>query len=104
MNTIKVGNKIKILREEAALSAKNLANKVGIDPSQISKIEKGASNPSLDTLARICQALNISLSDFFAESDLELNHEQRQLLKHSKDLTEEQVQILNKFLSTFSKK
>jgi transcriptional regulator with XRE-family HTH domain len=55
------------LRESKNISARQLAEKVQLDPSQISKIETGKSNPSLDSLERICDALGISLSELFAD-------------------------------------
>ncbi|WP_198401550.1 helix-turn-helix domain-containing protein [Parageobacillus thermoglucosidasius] len=55
------------MRESKNISARQLAEKVQLDPSQISKIETGKSNPSLDSLERICDALGISLSELFAD-------------------------------------
>lgn len=101
MNIINVGNRIRSLRKTASLSAKSLAEKVDLDPSQISKIEKGTSTPSLEALARICTALDISLSDFFKETDIQLTKEQTKLLNHVSSMSQDQIKILNKFLDTF---
>lgn len=101
MNMINIGNRIKFLREEASISARDLAKKVNLDPSQISKIENGTSKPSLEALTRICSALDISLYDFFNESDNEISTEQKKLLEHTKSMTPEQIKVLNKFLHTF---
>ncbi|HEX6594169.1 MAG TPA: helix-turn-helix transcriptional regulator [Bacillota bacterium] len=60
-----IGNKIRQFRESADLSARALAKITNLDPSQISKIERGMSKPSLDALERICKALNVSLAEFF---------------------------------------
>lgn len=103
MNTMDVGNRIKELREEFGLSARGLADKVGLDPSQISKIEKDVSKPSLDALFRICNVLDISLSEFFDQSEVNLSHEQQLLLKHSNSLSKEQIDLLNKLLSSFTR-
>ncbi len=56
-----LGERIKALRSEAGLSQAELAEQVGGDGRQISRYENGRITPSLDALARIAQALNISL-------------------------------------------
>lgn len=56
-----LGERIKALRAEAGLSQAELAEHIGGDGRQISRYENGRITPSLDALARIAQALNISL-------------------------------------------
>lgn len=101
MKMIDVGNKILELRKSSGLSAKKLAEMVDLHPSQITKIEKGESKPSLDALFRICDALNISLAEFFAETSVQLSQEQQQLLNNSKEMTDEQIEIINKLIIAF---
>lgn len=99
---INIGNRIKNLREASDISARTLAQMTNLDPSQISKIERGSSKPSLDALERICKALNISLSEFFSEAEVVLPSEQLQLLESTKSLTREQINLLSKFLETLN--
>ncbi|MBR3183630.1 MAG: helix-turn-helix transcriptional regulator [Firmicutes bacterium] len=54
---IAAGEEVQRVRAEAGLSQKELADLTGIDQSDISKIERGASNPTLGTLERIANAL-----------------------------------------------
>jgi ribosome-binding protein aMBF1 (putative translation factor) len=49
-------------RAKAGLSQKQVAAMTGIDQSDISKIERGVSNPSISTLERIAKALGGRLS------------------------------------------
>ncbi|MGH9268010.1 MAG: helix-turn-helix domain-containing protein [Acidimicrobiales bacterium] len=56
-----LGERIKALRTEAGLSQAELAEQVGGDGRQISRYENGRITPSLDALARIAEALNVSL-------------------------------------------
>ena len=51
------GRAIAYARRIAGLSQKALSEKAGIDQSDISKIERGAANPSVTTLERIARAL-----------------------------------------------
>lgn len=49
-------------RSRAGLSQSQLSEKTGIDQSDISRIERGAANPSMSTLDRIAEALDAELS------------------------------------------
>jgi len=53
----KIGSEITWLRNESGLTQKQLAELTGIDQSDLSKIERGAANPSVATLERIAKAL-----------------------------------------------
>ncbi|NLI93002.1 MAG: helix-turn-helix transcriptional regulator [Peptococcaceae bacterium] len=63
------GQRIKFFREVSGISANALAKKVGLDPTTIYKIEANDSKPSLGSLKNICEALGISLAEFFAEQN-----------------------------------
>lgn len=106
---IDVGKRIKTLRNEKGLSARSLASKADLDPSQISKIENGTSKPSLDALQRICEVLDISISDFFAvtrntDYSKKVVPELEQLMETTKSLTTNQIELLNKLLKSFGEK
>jgi transcriptional regulator with XRE-family HTH domain len=62
---IRVGEKIKELREDHALSLEELAKRIGISPSVLNQIENHLVSPPLGTLIKIARALNVSVSDFF---------------------------------------
>lgn len=49
-------------RAKAGISQKELSNLTGIDQSDISKIERGVANPSINTLNRIATALGAKLT------------------------------------------
>lgn len=59
------GNRIKEIRENLGLSQLILSEKTGIVREQISRIENGQINPTLETVAKLSLALEISLSDLF---------------------------------------
>ena len=58
------------------MSQKELASRCGIDQSDMSKIERGISNPTVDTLERIAEALKLELKISFDEDSPELTEEQ----------------------------
>src|SRR5690625_4893397 len=98
---INIGQRVQYYRELAGLKKVDLAKKVGLDPSQITKIENNSSKPSLETLYKICQVFDVSLAEFFSFTNAVLSTEQRELLKHTKTLTKEQIELLNKLLASF---
>ena len=53
-----LGYKIRELRRNADLSQTELASKVGIDQSDLSKIEKGLANPTIKQITKVLDALN----------------------------------------------
>jgi transcriptional regulator with XRE-family HTH domain len=59
------GVRLKLLRELAGISQRELAKRAGITNSSISTIEQGQVSPSVQSLARILSAIPISFSDFF---------------------------------------
>jgi len=61
-----VGKRIKEIRESKGMAQVDLAVKIegNIDTTNISRIEAGRTNPTVYTLFRISQALEVPMSDF----------------------------------------
>ncbi len=68
---IKVGEKIKEIREEKDLSIEDMASLAGLSSSDISQIENQMVSPSLGTLIKLARALDVSLNHFFTEDSKE---------------------------------
>src|SRR6201995_5507411 len=60
-----VGEGLRQHRQEAGMSLRALARKVGVSPSLISQIEHGKATPSVATLYAIVSELGISLDELF---------------------------------------
>lgn len=58
------------LRKAAELSQTQLAALAGISQPSLSSIEKGYSQATVQTIEGICQALGITLADFFSEDPI----------------------------------
>ena len=68
MNTkilIRLGKQLKIIRKEKGLTQEQLAEKVGIHPTYVGKLEGGKSNLSTLLLFKISRALDVKLSKIF---------------------------------------
>ncbi|MFV0406989.1 MAG: helix-turn-helix domain-containing protein [Propioniciclava sp.] len=63
-----IGGRIRSLRTELGMTAQQLAHKAELSPAQISQIERGSSDPSLESLRRIARALGKPLFDLFADT------------------------------------
>lgn len=58
-----LGTRIREIRKSRQLSQERLAEKVGVEPKQISRIEGGKSSPSMDTLEAIARELQVEMKD-----------------------------------------
>lgn len=61
-----VGARLRLVREKAGLTQRDLAKRSGITNTTISLIEQEAHSPSLASLHRLLSAVQISMADFFA--------------------------------------
>ncbi|QLF69107.1 helix-turn-helix transcriptional regulator [Peteryoungia desertarenae] len=62
-----VGEKVRRLRLGQRLTLDQLAALSGVSRAMISKVERAEASPTAATLARLCSALGVSLSVFFAD-------------------------------------
>jgi len=60
-----IGARIKEIRLVRNYSQRQLALKANKDPQSLERVENGKSCPTIFYLAEICEALEISLHDFF---------------------------------------
>ena len=67
--TKNIAQRIDMLRTQADLSFRELAKISGISKSEISNIVLLKTSPSVDTLNRICRALNVSLVDLLSPNE-----------------------------------
>lgn len=58
-----IGLKIREIRVDKGLTIQELSDKIDIEYNNMIRIEKGRTNPTIGTLYKICQSLNIKLVD-----------------------------------------
>ena len=63
-----VGRKIRQLRRQRKLTQVELAEKIGIHQSDLSRMEQGEYKVGLDTLLKVLATFDLSIGDFFDES------------------------------------
>lgn len=67
--SIAAADALSAARAQAGISQAELALRTGIDQSDISKIERGAANPSVMTLSRLAGAMGMELKLSFCPSN-----------------------------------
>jgi transcriptional regulator with XRE-family HTH domain len=60
---------IRHLRRERELSQEALAYAAGIHPKHLSEIERGNKDPRATTVARLADALGVSVGELYSRSD-----------------------------------
>lgn len=63
---IALGERLRLVRELNGLSQRELARRAGVTNSNVSLIEQGQISPSVGSLARLLDAIPLSLAQFFA--------------------------------------
>lgn len=63
---MEVGKRIKELREKCGFSQNYLADTAGVSQTHLRRVELGQSDITVGHLLLICDALSITLKDFFA--------------------------------------
>lgn len=67
---MKIGTTIRGYRLQKGLSQGDIEKRTGLLRCYLSRVENGHTVPSLDTLAKIAQALDVPLAQFFADDSL----------------------------------
>lgn len=62
-----IGRRMRALRGERKLTIAELAAKASVSAGIISQIERGSANPSIKTLQRLCEALDVNVWEFLDE-------------------------------------
>jgi len=65
---LKIGQRIKELREKAEMSQKDLAYTADLDRSYIASIENGQRNVSIVNIEKIAIALGVTLKELFNDA------------------------------------
>ncbi|ANH06895.1 DNA-binding protein [Shinella sp. HZN7] len=64
-----IGDRVRLLRVARGQTLDDLAGASGVSRAMISRIERGEASPTAQLLSRLCAALDLTLSAFFAFSD-----------------------------------
>ena len=62
-----LGQRISEIREEKGITQVELGFQADMEKSNVNRIEKGGTNPTILTLRRICTALKIDIAELFTD-------------------------------------
>ena len=88
---VNIGDVIRSYRGERGLSQGDIERRTGLLRCYLSRVENGHTVPSLETLAKIAEALDITLADFFPGSETPSERDAQKMLG---ELSEEEVRFL----------
>lgn len=66
---VRVGERIKELRERKGLSLKEVADLTGFSTALLSQMENHLVSPSLGTIIKLARALSVRVGDFLGETE-----------------------------------
>lgn len=92
-----VGKRISFFRKQKGMTVNKLANKAGISQSYLRSIELEEKNPTVEFLSYICEALDISLKEFF-DDNVEQELKDDPILQEFYQLTPKQREALRQFI------
>ncbi len=61
-----VSSNVRILRNDKDMTQEDLAYTADLSVSHLSKVERGITSPTVKTLQRLADALNVGITSFFA--------------------------------------
>ncbi|SFL47257.1 Helix-turn-helix domain-containing protein [Gracilibacillus orientalis] len=105
MDKLNIGKQLRSLRKSLNLTTQEVANRVNISQSYISRFENNRSVPDVDMLSKILKALGTDMASFFsyAEDNQSIPEDLAQLIEMSKQLTPEERIKLTEFLNVLKR-
>jgi transcriptional regulator with XRE-family HTH domain len=86
-----IGEVIRSYRAQRGLSQGDIERRTGLLRCYLSRVENGHTVPSLETLAKIAEALEISLADFFPGTETASERETQRMLG---ELSDDEIRFL----------
>ena len=99
---VNIGEVIKTYRSQRGLSQGDIERRTGLLRCYLSRVENGHTVPSLETLAKIAEAMEISLADFFPGTETSHDKETQKMLG---ELSQDEIRFLaeiKKYSTTLS--
>jgi transcriptional regulator with XRE-family HTH domain len=84
-----IGETIRNFRLQKSMSQGDIEKRTGLLRCYLSRVENGHTIPSLDTLAKIAQAMEVPLATFFSDGNADASNG-----KAGPQLTEDEVRFL----------
>ena len=96
-----MSSRIRTRRKELNISLGELAEKLNISISHLSKIEKAQSIPSLDLFCDICDILNVS-PDYLLLGNISINNIHKNIIDNLRLCNNDDLEIINQIIAIYS--
>ncbi|MCM8772251.1 MAG: helix-turn-helix domain-containing protein [Candidatus Omnitrophica bacterium] len=103
----KLGEKIRKIRKSKSFTQEELAWKTGVSPNFIGFIERGEKKPSIETLLKIGEALEVPVSKFFEDFEYKIKEEDvliKKISSYLKEGTEKEKKVIYQIVKSIIKK
>ena len=95
-----IGARIKEVRNKKGLTQEQLSEKMEINPKYLSSIERGNENPTLNTLLKLSESLEVDLSVIFSFIQIEDPRERKSMITSLLDQADnEELKLVFKVLA-----
>lgn len=98
-----LGKKLRDYRKIKKYTQFQLAEKVGLNEKQISRIEAGINYPTYTTFAKLIDVLGINILEFFDAKDIEINKTEQELISIIKESGELELKIYSDIIKPLRK-
>ena len=99
-----LGKRIKEIRKQSGITQEKLAELIDIETTSLSGIESGRHFPSLPTIEKIANNLNVELKTLFDFNHLQSTENMKSVIVNNIDkLDNEKVAFIYKFFEQFAK-
>jgi len=95
-----IGARIKEIRSKRGITQDQLSERMEINPKYLSSIERGKENPTLNTLLKLSESLEVSLDEVFGFVEIEDPDKRKSLIISLLDeANDEQLKLAYRILS-----
>ena len=95
-----IGARVKEIRNKKGLTQEQLSERMEINPKYLSSIERGNENPTLNTLIKLSESLEVDLGEIFSLIQIEDPGERKSMITSLLDQADnEQLKQAFKVLS-----
>ena len=95
-----IGSRIQQIRNKKRITQDQLAEKVGISSKYLSSIERGKENPTLNTILKLAQSLDVMPDEFFTQLEIEDPAKRKSMIIEMLDeADEDQLKLVYKVMS-----
>ncbi|MDO5398006.1 MAG: helix-turn-helix transcriptional regulator [bacterium] len=97
---LKIGQRIQYYRQKANLTQEKLAEKIGLTPNHLSRIESGRHNPYFETIMLAAKELDVPIDAFLEDIDDNYINTFLQMMKSDiSGMSKNQLEMLKKYIA-----